>query len=969
MGDLGIEIAPIEGLDGGAQVTLLGALDEEALPPLAARIRGAQSEGLRRFIVDLGGVGVATTEGLASLLKLAVGILETRGEVVLADIRPDVRPAVARSGLEGIFKVFDTVGEAADDLRSRPIPEGTETKSRSAAAGGGGGTDDPDLGGGSWLEQQMGSEVKPAAGGGKAKGRDTSVLGKMMREELEAMARGEEGGEAEAPAPAAEGGLLGGLFERETKEMGGEAAAEAAPTEEGAPAPGPSADVSMKEALAGLVAEAGGPAETPAPGEEGGEAATGAEGEPAPMAEEGAEAGEPQEAEAEYAAPSRGGGGGIAKLAIAAVVVVAAAGGVGYWYTTQGGEGAPPATAKAPAPPATAATPKAPVTSAPPPVTAKAPPSPATAGTAKTATPPPPPPPPRTAAPPSTAAPGGKAPPPSGKAPGDAAAAAAAAAQARERAQKLETARAALESGRGSDAREGAEDVLKADPANRDARAVAAASEAYRASEAASAAGDWATAAREARRGLDALPGLAVGEALVSRTGEPLRKAATDRLAARDLPAAEALLPGLDAAPPGDAATRASAEAIRQRRREYDALVAEAETRAAAGKGDDAAAALEAAAGISAKPDLSARIREVRVAGLRAEAVAKALSGEGAAALEILRRALEISPGDVGLAEEAARLRGTLVRERVGLAREAVARGSAEEATLRVREALEIAPEHEPARRLADTLGALGPATSLPAGFAVVPGGDYPVGSPDESGNPPRTARLAACLVSVREVTNADFAKFVAAGGYRSDRWWPAEAKGERTGFVDATGRPGPAGWRDGSFASGADERPVTGISWCEAAAYAKWAGARLPSEEEWEVAASWDPETSRGRAYPWGDSWEPARAGLDGAPPALVPVGMRDGDQSPLGARDMAGNAMEWTSGAWAESGDHRAVRGGGPWVLAPEADCRPSRRRFHAGPLRARLPFVGFRLARDLVPAETPKPPEKPPAKPRGR
>ncbi len=985
MGDLGIEIAPIEGLEGGAQVSLLGALDEEALLPLAARIRSAQSEGVRRFVVDMGGVGVATTEGLASLLKLAVGILETRGEVVLADIRPDVRPAVARSGLEGIFRVFDTVGEAADDLRSRPIPEGAETRSLPAGAEGGG-TDDPDLGGGSWLEKQMGGDVKPAAASGKAKGRDTSVLGKMMREELEAMARGEEGGAAAAPAPAAGGGLLGSLFEREIKDISGEgggeaaAGAETAPAESEAPQPTPSAEVAMQGALAGLVAEAGGPAESIASGEEG-EAAAEPEAEAAGEPEAASEAGEPQEAEAGYAVPSPGGRGGIGKLAIAAVVLVAAAGGVGYWYTTQGatqggsggrpGDGAtgpakalpPLTTAAAPKGPGTAAPPPPPTTgTATPPATA-APPPPATAKSPATAAPPPP---------PATAAPGAKSPggpsgkAPAGHAPGDAAAAAAAATLAKERAQKLATARAALESGRWSDAREGAEEVLKGDPENRDARALATAADAYRASEAASSSGDWTAAAREARRGLDALPGLAVGEALVSRTGEPLRKAAAERLAARDLPAAEALLPGLDAAPPGDAAARASADAIRQKRLEYDALVAEAETRAAAGKGDDAAAALEAAAGISTKPDLSARICEVRVAGLRAEAASKAASGEGAAALEILRRAIEIVPGDVGLAEEAARLRGTLVRERVALAREAVARGAGAEAARLAREALEIAPEHEPARRLLEALGA---AKSLPAGFAVVPGGDYAVGSSDESGNPPRTLKLAAFLVSVREVTNAEFAKFVSGGGYREDRWWPAEVRTDRSALVDATGRPGPAGWRDGSFASGADEQPVTGISWCEAAAYAKWAGARLPTEEEWEVAASWDPESSRGRAYPWGDAWEPARAGLDGAPPALGPAGARDGDASPLGIRDMAGNAMEWTSGAWAERSDHRVVRGGGPWVLAPEADCRSARRRFHAGPVRARLPFVGFRLARDLAPPAPPRPPEKRPDRPRGR
>ncbi|GAB4333202.1 MAG: hypothetical protein Kow0099_05060 [Candidatus Abyssubacteria bacterium] len=113
-----------------------------------------------------------------------------------------------------------------------------------------------------------------------------------------------------------------------------------------------------------------------------------------------------------------------------------------------------------------------------------------------------------------------------------------------------------------------------------------------------------------------------------------------------------------------------------------------------------------------------------------------------------------------------------------------------------------------------------------------------------------------AFLIDKYEVTNADYKKF------RPSHEFPQE-KGNH---------------------------PVTGISWHDASAYAKWAGKRLPTEQEWEKAA----RGADGRKWPWGNIFERGRCNLGST---TAPVGSFEGDKSPYGAYDMAGNVQEWTS------------------------------------------------------------------------
>jgi formylglycine-generating enzyme required for sulfatase activity/dienelactone hydrolase len=191
------------------------------------------------------------------------------------------------------------------------------------------------------------------------------------------------------------------------------------------------------------------------------------------------------------------------------------------------------------------------------------------------------------------------------------------------------------------------------------------------------------------------------------------------------------------------------------------------------------------------------------------------------------------------------------------------------------------------------------------------------------------------------EVTNRQYRLFVEAGGYTDPRYWrhPFELNGrtlsreEAMGmFVDSTGKPGPAAWASGTFPAGQDDLPVTGVSWYEAAAYAAFAGKRLPSAYHWNLAAGILRETD----------YLIALSNFDGQ--ALAPVATCR-SLGCFGTYDMAGNAKEWCSN---EAGGGR-VNCGGAWNEAQYWFFL-----FDHYPASMRAANFGFRCMKDIGEAE---------------
>ncbi len=188
------------------------------------------------------------------------------------------------------------------------------------------------------------------------------------------------------------------------------------------------------------------------------------------------------------------------------------------------------------------------------------------------------------------------------------------------------------------------------------------------------------------------------------------------------------------------------------------------------------------------------------------------------------------------------------------------------------------------------------------------------------------------------EVTNADFKRFVDAGGYRKREYWdqPFVKDGRTLSweeamalFRDQTGRPGPATWTLGSFPEGEDDQPVGGVSWFEAAAFAKFAGKSLPTVHHWRYVAL----KTQINLY----SFVTRLSNFHSDGPK--PVGQSRA-LGPYGTYDMAGNVKEWT---WTAYKDGTRVLAGGAWGDPEVMFEQPE----PASPF-SRYPTFGFRCAR---------------------
>jgi formylglycine-generating enzyme required for sulfatase activity len=243
---------------------------------------------------------------------------------------------------------------------------------------------------------------------------------------------------------------------------------------------------------------------------------------------------------------------------------------------------------------------------------------------------------------------------------------------------------------------------------------------------------------------------------------------------------------------------------------------------------------------------------------------------------------------------------------------------------------------------------------ATPADMVYVPGGEFIMGLSRQ-----RVAEIVAQFKLPPVMTDIWFGmsepeEHVRLGPFYIDRRPVTNA--QYKAFVDAAHYPPPPSpdWTEREVKAGREDLPVTEVNLSDAAAYAKWAGKRLPSEAEWEKAA----RGIDGRLFPWGNNWDSNLCGANGSDTnETSPVGLVRAGQSPYGAFDMAGNVQEWTAdplkpypaadpeGLLFKPGE-QAVRGA--THQEPIFVLRMVTRRAGLPPGR-RAPTLGFRCAQD--------------------
>jgi iron(II)-dependent oxidoreductase len=270
------------------------------------------------------------------------------------------------------------------------------------------------------------------------------------------------------------------------------------------------------------------------------------------------------------------------------------------------------------------------------------------------------------------------------------------------------------------------------------------------------------------------------------------------------------------------------------------------------------------------------------------------------------------------------------------------------------------------------------PAAELPA-EVLIPAGDFERGTDLDpwsldNERPAHRVHVPAFAIDTTPVRNADYARFVAAGGYADPRWWHPDG----WAHVQSAGLVAPQFWvsdgdgwlvlRFGELLPLHPDEPVQHVNWYEADAYARWCGRRLPTEAEWEKAARHDPATDRSRRYPWGDDDPtPRHANLGGRHLGPASVGAYPDGASAYGVQQLIGDVWEWTSSDFTGYpgfvafpyreysevffGPEYKVLRGGSWAVDPVA-CRGTFRNWDY-PIRRQI-FAGLRTARDARPEE---------------
>jgi iron(II)-dependent oxidoreductase len=298
--------------------------------------------------------------------------------------------------------------------------------------------------------------------------------------------------------------------------------------------------------------------------------------------------------------------------------------------------------------------------------------------------------------------------------------------------------------------------------------------------------------------------------------------------------------------------------------------------------------------------------------------------------------------------------------------------------------ALVFQHEHQHIETMLQTLGLRGgqypappaPPAGGPVGLTevLVDGGPFVMGADSDpwaydNELPAFEVELPPFFIDVTPVTNAAYLEFVESGGYDDPRLWAPEGWAHR----QAEGLEHPLFWQregEGSWSrlrfghreELPPQEPVQHVCWYEADAFARWAGKRLPTEAEWEKAASWDSTGGRKRRFPWGDTPSPGLANLGGRHFQPAPVGAFPSGVSPYACHQMIGDVWEWTSSGFSGYPGFRSfpyreysevffgpeykVLRGGSWATHAAAIRTTFRNWDH--PIRRQI-FAGFRCARD--------------------
>jgi formylglycine-generating enzyme required for sulfatase activity len=246
------------------------------------------------------------------------------------------------------------------------------------------------------------------------------------------------------------------------------------------------------------------------------------------------------------------------------------------------------------------------------------------------------------------------------------------------------------------------------------------------------------------------------------------------------------------------------------------------------------------------------------------------------------------------------------------------------------------APSEPPTETAEPTATPEPTAVPVPEGMVLAPAGAFNMGAEvGGDAGPVHPVTLSAFFMDQTEVTNAAYQACVDAGGCTAPQRRGSDTRGNY--------------FTDPAFAN----YPVLNVTWDQADAFCRAAGKRLPTEAEWEYAAS----GGDGRLYPWGNTFDPTLVPVQSND--TVAVGSFPGGASPLGVLDMAGNALEWVSdwydpGYYAVAppenptgpgtGSRKVLRGGS--FGNPDASIYINSRRFNRPPNGADVD-IGFRCA----------------------